>query len=357
MYGGGVEAGTVDCDMPIRATALRGQLRFWWRLLNDTGQGPEALFEAESALWGGISGSGPQASRVVVRVKAPPVGEQDLAGEEQIEQFPSYALIVKQGANPRLLKHGYRFELALHFKRSTTREQRTQVVEALRWWASFAGVGARTRRGLGAVKVTGDALRPVSREEVEARGGRIALGKRRPAAFTAWQDAVGALERFRQGRDVGRNRSKGSRPGRSRWPEADTIRKATDRHAPNHAPEHPALGSYPRAAFGLPIVFHFKDPGDPDDLTLEPAGHDRMASPLILRPWFDGEQYRPLALLLPGWQERLSVKVEGIGTERGSPAWPCDDGERARAARRIKPLKGRGSDALSAFMRYFEERR
>ncbi len=33
MYGGGVDAGKVDEDMPIRATAIRGQLRiFWWRI-------------------------------------------------------------------------------------------------------------------------------------------------------------------------------------------------------------------------------------------------------------------------------------------------------------------------------------
>ena len=50
MYGGGVKAGVVDRNMPIRASALRGQLRFWWRLLNST---TYPLFSAESALWGG----------------------------------------------------------------------------------------------------------------------------------------------------------------------------------------------------------------------------------------------------------------------------------------------------------------
>ena len=32
MYGGGVEPGVVDKEMPIRASAIRGQLRFWWRI-------------------------------------------------------------------------------------------------------------------------------------------------------------------------------------------------------------------------------------------------------------------------------------------------------------------------------------
>lgn len=39
MYGGGVKAGRVDCKMPIRASALRGQLRFWWRLLRPKSKG------------------------------------------------------------------------------------------------------------------------------------------------------------------------------------------------------------------------------------------------------------------------------------------------------------------------------
>ncbi len=30
IYGGGVKAGEPDKDMPIRASAIRGQLRYWW---------------------------------------------------------------------------------------------------------------------------------------------------------------------------------------------------------------------------------------------------------------------------------------------------------------------------------------
>ena len=64
MYGGGVTPGKVDCELPIRASALRGQLRFWWRLLNGAGRKPAEVFSDESALWGGISGHGPRASQV-----------------------------------------------------------------------------------------------------------------------------------------------------------------------------------------------------------------------------------------------------------------------------------------------------
>ena len=365
MFGGGVTPGEVDRDMPIRASALRGQLRFWWRLLNGAGQEPTDLFIAESALWGGISSKRPQASQVTLQVRAEPASDQQLIAKSRLESnlgsFPSYALILKPQEDPKLLNAGYGFELILRFKRTMKSQQREQVIEALRWWASFAGVGARTRRGLGAVRVTGGDvdLRPVSIEEVKSRGGRMIPGKSTGAdAVKAWTKAVDALRQFRQGEEVGRNPGPGNRPGRSRWPEPDTIRRFTNRHAARLAPEHPVDGFYPRAAFGLPLVFRFKDRDDPDDEVLEPDGkdRDRMASPVILRPYFDGQQYCPVALLLPDWEKRVSMRV-GFRSARAKPgpAWPEDADDRERLAKDIEPMDRRGTDVLSAFMSYFED--
>ena len=357
MYGGGVKPGQADRELPIRSGALRGQLRFWWRLLNGADRTPQEVFRAESALWGGISSQGPRASQVTLEIRTTPA-EDRLARKSEIGGFPCYALILERNDDPVLLKDGYEFDLVLHFTRKVTGPQREQVIEALRWWASFGGVGARTRRGLGAVRVIdNDAeLMPVSIEEVQSRGGWMVPGQ--PTghdAVKAWKTAVEKLRSFRQGRGVGRNPGAGSRPGRSRWPEPDAIRHLAKRHAPGHEPQHPVDGIYPRAAFGLPIVFHFKDRarGDPDDYTLTPDGQDRMASPLILRPWFDGNQYRPLALLLPGWEDRVSVRV-GFDSDSVGSAWPSDAAERAELAPRIGPMRGHGDDPLSAFMHYFE---
>ncbi|MFZ4701399.1 MAG: type III-B CRISPR module RAMP protein Cmr1, partial [Candidatus Methylumidiphilus sp.] len=33
IYGGGTEAGVPDQILPVRVASIRGQLRFWWRLL------------------------------------------------------------------------------------------------------------------------------------------------------------------------------------------------------------------------------------------------------------------------------------------------------------------------------------
>lgn len=365
MFGGGVTPGVVDRDLPIRPGAVRGQLRFWWRLLHRADPGPQAMFFAEAALWGAISGTGPQASRVALRVGGGPVGPEGMVRARD-RHFPTYTFILERDDDPVLLKSGYEFTLTLRFTPRVTEAQRDQVIEALRWWVSFGGVGARTRRGLGTVKATSDdiELKPVTREDVESRGGRVVLGAPRETAIEAWKDAVEALKSFRQGENVARNRGRGNHPGRSRWPEPDVIRRLTGKHARGHEPEHAVDGFFPRAAFGLPIVFQFKDRnrGDPKGskgkgLTLGPTGRaERMASPLILRPCFDGKRYRPVALLLPGWDERISVSVD-LDSRHARPAWPEASEEREELANSIGPMQGRGTDVLTAFLHYFERYR
>jgi CRISPR-associated protein Cmr1 len=108
----------------------------------------------------------------------------------------------------------------------------------------------------------------------------------------------------------------------------------------------------------LPIIFHFKDPGEPQDHTLQPrhpatrSKGDRMASPLILRPYWDGQRWRPAALLLPGWEGALNAEV-GFGDGAYFPAWPDDAAEREQLSVQIKPMRGRGDDPLTAFLDYF----
>ncbi|MCY4638524.1 MAG: type III-B CRISPR module RAMP protein Cmr1 [Acidobacteria bacterium] len=383
MYGGGVKPGEVDREMPIRPSTVRGQLRFWWRLRYGGGRPSRAVFRDESELWGGISGDKPQASRVALQVRAAPIESSQLIKSRERRDFPAYSLILDKDDVPDVLAPGYEFDLTLRFDRQTKPAQRTQVVEALRWWASFGGVGARTRRGLGAVAVTSDVadVKPVSREEVAERGGELSL-QPRAEPITAWKRAVEALRDFRQGPGVGRNPgSRPNRPGRSRWPESDAIRRLTGQWTPRHEPRHPVEDLYPRAAFGLPMVFHFKDRDDPKGpndkgptlVPKAPEGSsakdpDRMASPLILRPYFDGAGYCPLALLLPGWRDRVSISVgfdpqsmpsAGQQDSRKSewpafPAWPPEPGERQEKAEQIEPLREWGRDVLSAFMHYFE---
>ena len=164
LYAGGVMPGEVDTEMPIRASAVRGQLRYWWRLLNTAGLPPRDAFSLESSLWGGIRMSEPRASQVTLQVKSSAVGAQGLVRQSEIRGFPPYALIPERNRDPRLLRAGYDFEIVLRFSRATGPDQQEQVLESLRWWTNFGGVGSRTRRGLGAIKAASNdtALTPVS---------------------------------------------------------------------------------------------------------------------------------------------------------------------------------------------------
>ena len=58
----------------------------------------------------------------------------------------------------------------------------------------------------------------------------------------AWKNLIKKLQEFRQQKDMS---------NRSAWPEADAIR-AIARTGPTAD-----IPKFPRAAFGLPVIFHF----------------------------------------------------------------------------------------------------
>jgi len=410
MYGGGVKAGEVDVDMPIRATEIRGQLRFWWRLLNRN-LDSKTMFQQEREIWGGLGDEQSLAASMVV-IKLSEFSNPNLAACATYppgKSFPkwadwanAYALFPAQGKAAKgvveqepakLAREGLSFELHIRYrnlpKDAAKQEQICQSVsEAFRWWATFGGMGARTRRGLGAVEIENlsekQLFKYVTAAEVACAGMQLAIRKpARKNALEAWQQAVNAMRDFRQGEEVGRNKGQqANRPGRSRWPEPASIRKAVGVHRIkmgekgeiSFSPTPDTEIAFPRAAFGLPIIFHFQNEktdkkSDPGDTQLTPVidGKDkeRMASPLILRPYRTVDGWCPAALKLPEENLlRMDLKLENSGKGRNSNLpkittagkwWPQDNSSKASKAAMIHPMKDRGNDALSAFLKYFEE--
>lgn len=400
MYGGGVKAHTVDEAMPIRASAIRGQLRFWWRLLakNKWKLGSvNDIRKAEFALWGGMDDKDPKASKVLIKIKTPPkLSVQPWAAYTpnhagklalSIEKWADvpYALFPAQGTTEfgkvkdqphELAQAGLQWAMQVRFTKDKPLDpkkpnfdpniseiEESQVWEAIRWWSFFGGVGARTRRGLGAVQllqVSSNApeilLQPITPDEATTAGCQLLIKGASASAYSAWQTAVNKLRDFRQKPDLGRNvGQRPNRPGRSRWPEPDAVRRLTRQAASQHAPTHQAGNIFPRAAFGLPIIFHFQGGGDPSDTTLNPViGEktlDRMASPVILRPiqaskntkgemlWAAG------VLLLPHDHIAcLQLKLSGQPARYYDPA----------QAVHILPINAQNSTTpLQAFMTYF----
>lgn len=384
MYGGGVISTKVDEKMPIRASAIRGQLRFWWRLLAKHQWNLEDIAKAEQKLWGGIGDADGQAGQVLLRVKncsKPNVEEWAIYEQkpnQRLELKPRewanvpYVLFPAQGKlkngataveeNPhKLLREGFKWELQVAFGPNLAQDQQNQVIETLQWWANFGGLGFRSRKGLGAVYVSQSLDYPqitqrLTNEKIRQAKCQLVTCQDNPTdALRALSIAVKKLADFRQKPNVGRNEGQQTnRPGRSRWSEPDALRRIYNRHAPNHVPVHPAGNIFARAVFGLPILFDFGPSGrqgDPSVKTmLEPSDGKRLASPLILRPIFAGEQngqkqWRSAALVLP-YKHILGMKVQVKGGKY--PIWTQD------AAGQIRPIAENGGiDPLQAFLTYF----
>ncbi len=342
VFGGGVKVidheKHRDSVTPVRGASVRGQLRFWWRACNPSQcQTVDELRKHEGEIWGTTS----QASKVEIAVLAQPAAPKIVQVFEYNEKgrivpckgmkeiaYGAFPLQPSRDAQRSKAKPGVlfdygssKFSLCLTYPEVLRKD-----VEAALWaWETFGGLGSRTRRGFGAIqrigtgglgaiesKLTNYATNPRITGVPSLHHARFATASRsRTTSQDAWVEGLGLLQSIRQGEYFGRNqRPQGSRKpaGRSLWPEPDEIRRLTGQSAPLHANPVVKVSRFPRAGFGMPIVFHFNpgsqdepgSAGDPDmkPLQLEPVGFERFASPLIIRPIADGNKFYTAALAL-----------------------------------------------------------
>lgn len=392
VFGGGVKVRGHekhgDAVTPVRVASIRGQLRFWWRACNPSRcETVEELRQREGEIWGTTS----QASKVEITVISQPprphevpVYEYNAKGnlipcqgmrEIAYGAFPlqpSRDDQKKKGAQPWVLFDYGRAVFSLRFTYPDS--LRDDVTAALWAWETFGGLGGRTRRGFGAVaRVDGPEKLDPSRYRENPRipgvpslhHARFVTSRRTSnSALDAWKDGLGLLQKIRQGRGFGRNDPPGGtkKPaGRSRWPEPDQIRQLTRKSAPLHQKPMVEVQSFPRAAFGMPIVFHFnpgsKDEpgskGDPDmkPLQLQPVDSERFASPLIIRPMGDGKDFRTAALALSSDVPDAVLVVEDT-------AHPVETALDEKMAKLITPLNRNGktyTDPIALFLSELEK--
>lgn len=170
LFGGGAEAGTPDDTMPIRGTSIRGQLQFWWRATRGAAfAGRQELFDRHAEIWGTTDRASPV--DVVLRdVKAGllrPCARYDAKSDGRLQlrwerQFGSnrelqYALFPFQGQlnrrrstverTPAQFIDSVSFTLELRYPKGLAED----VEMAVRAWVNLGGLGARTRRGCGAL--------------------------------------------------------------------------------------------------------------------------------------------------------------------------------------------------------------
>jgi CRISPR-associated protein Cmr1 len=451
MFGGGWSPGEIDQVTPISGKAIRGHLRTWWRLTCSSSELAQ-MDEWEAAIFGSTANASPVDVRVTADspVRFREVGHsQNRYGLGSSATYALFPAIERKVPDPtarggersepaKLATEGFEFDLTIrwldatrfelqqqHHSESRRREDdrsrpqvcaadvRTHVLTALRAWLTFGGIGARTRRGVGAVHVNAPIQAFAALPKLHLRDAKLYLAPVTPAndPITAWQQAVQAYQSFRQGprgplheKDVltrdpmGNVRSRHLRQvsGRTSWPEPQSIRRITraalkdktwrltDRDSitfrnhetplPQHADE--PCPAFPRAILGLPIGFRFADGPSPESSNcgipnedMDPApmmllpsdGRDRMTSPVITRPIFFNDRWRAGFLILRGSHlKNLKASLEESRKPRpGNPrrSYPVPHREIADdpSLSRIAVLRGR-TDALDALVEFLIDR-
>lgn len=436
LFGGGAIPHMCDEITTVRGTEIRGHLRFWWRA-TCAGHLPdiEAVKQREDLIWGKANKkkeAGPKHEETVqIEVSVQKVTghvapfaikiDRDKDGKpiykwepissektkihtyaafpiqptkEYINQLPGLPQSMSdkelKAIPPPLAKEinkeGIEFTLTITFPDAYVDEVKT----ALWAWETFGGIGARTRRGFGALQllnIDGQAPKddniPPSFEQAEQ--WLVKKLEKLPARdhgfpyisphlrsrvikasdlMSGWEALIEKLAEFRQG-IAGRFHSTNVRdkPGRSYWPEAEAVRQVTG----TRRSDLPALGhpkKFPRAVFGLPIIFHFirddqhnrdnpniQKTRDPADATLQASvASDRLASPLILKPLLcQNGQACGLAVILDGYTIPSSLILK----EQNGRTHPVVHQLAAADIRTLSSLKlNEKVDVLEAFLDY-----
>ena len=336
MAGGGVEAGKIDERRPVRVPSIKGHLRYWWRMMNRDSPGKSAR---ESEIWGSTEKPG----KVYVDVpKQPSVllrycdknFEFSRYGPENYALFSSLPTRDKPGNN--IAHENFSFTIKLTYPQ----EFHDDIIYSLSAWLYFGGLGSRTRRGCGSLSCNEV---PVSLHEILKSAPYITLWRKKAHdSLAAWSYAVKRYKDYRQAR----NKGEGPRLGRSKWPEPDSLRQITGRSSVRHrTPITSPLPSFPRAALGMPIIFHFIDRDDPHDTTLIPGLKDssRMASPVITKALCENGTWYSAVVILPHDDVfDVPLKLDGVNREYRIPS------RKGAIYSRTQPMQGK-LDAISGF--------
>jgi CRISPR-associated protein Cmr1 len=374
LFGGGPAPGETDPITPIRGTEIRGHLRFWWRATRGGRFKTIAALRAEEErIWGSAS----QASKVVLAitrqspgkplstVKVKKKGKVVTVGVAHPDSPYSY------GAFPLRDKGGALLTDVNFTLRITCPDDFEEDVRAALWaWETFGGIGARTRRGFGAVHYvaewTNGRRTPVKLPFCDAENIKKEIRKKlKQAANSQWkwpkgvphlasnmvlevinvnggaEDAwlylIKQLRKFRQSRE-------GNDYGPSHWPEGNAVRRADGRPPSKKSPDMGNIA--PRAPLGLPVIFHFPQE-DTQDGTLKGKKTERLASRLILRPLrcTNGQAVALAAVL-----KSPIVPPDGLVLEVGGNETAVTHQLSAKEAAQIVPLNGETS-LIKAFFK------
>ncbi|GIW27670.1 MAG: type III-B CRISPR module RAMP protein Cmr1 [Meiothermus sp.] len=327
MFGGSATPRQVDPEHPVRAASVRGHLRFWWRATAGAQYATaKELFEAEERIWGSAKKQGQVALTVSEQGYENTLQPSSLGERvKPYERFFVYPFLRNKNDSEASGLVGVSFSLELRLSNSLTLEEEAEVKTAVRAWLAFGGVGARTRRGLGALQVVSSQTgwHPKDLSELKGwfaglqsngyysclSGARATFSKPYKDGVRAWKDLSIFWARFRKGHYTGK------------YPEYSAMGGAMwEDHAKLKALTPGQKVSLAKPYMGLPIIYQKFTGAFAGEIT--PADGSRMASPVLLKPvaFADGS-VRAMVLVLSA-PEPQGVSVKG---QTYDLSWPTDD--------------------------------
>ncbi|MGV9678540.1 type III-B CRISPR module RAMP protein Cmr1 [Nocardia sp. NPDC003482] len=149
---------------PVRVPSIRGQLRFWFRALAAAHgiHDPQELWEQEEQIFGSTRRGTTTASAITLRIDNPPGqgGRHTYPDwmKDPDNGFSGTAYLLGQGLwHPKnlltrdVVTPGATFDLKIRFSRDDTIN--TRFLYTVWAWLTFGGLGARTRRGFGQLRL------------------------------------------------------------------------------------------------------------------------------------------------------------------------------------------------------------
>lgn len=264
LIGGGWEPFVNDLQMPIRGGTIRGSLRFWWRATcgNRFG-GLEQMREKEMAVWGNTNKS----SLIEILIEVNNANKSKLKPTHKAKDRPDEKVIpayVSWPLNPpkekpndiKSVLQELQFTLHLRCPREFEGRDLEEEVKLTLWaFEFFGGVGARTRRGAGAIcRLSDEGKAFYSKQDLEWGWSRV---KSHP-----WPDGVPHLDADLKARVV-----------QESWPHLANRHKAffSERFSKANR-DSLSLIKPKRTALGAPFKWN------------QTKVDKRLASPIIYRP-------------------------------------------------------------------------
>lgn len=288
-----VSGATPESGAELRATEIRGALRWWFRVLGGAAGDERTVAEQECAIFGGIAGGNPRKSRLMVRVSDVKL-TSGRGNAVQLEAPQNSALgyllfplrdVARSYFVPNTNSREPAFTLSIVWQGA---EEQFEIVEALiTVFGNLGSLGFRSRRCMGALAFHGAV--PMALAD--------ALGK-----FAKGDSAITIKELVDHsvdGRDAGDplmvNSAESCTKALAVWLKGwrsygpsnhrNDFKPGFKMASVDHDIGLNYIGTAVRPAIGLPIIQRYSSRKLTNDW--EPADKDekRFASPVILRPY------------------------------------------------------------------------